>query len=101
MFHIGSPEKFPTQTPTVNRFEYPIHQLSLMSLLVPVFTAVQKRVASGLSRLNVRLRLSRSESMSDTMKAASLESALRWFAPWPLSNISRSSLQTPPLARQR
>src|SRR5688572_15021274 len=101
MFHIGSPEKFPTQIPTVNRLEYPMHQLSLMSLLVPVFTAVQKRVASGLSRLKVRLRLSRSERISDTMKAAPLDRALRSSDPRSLSNVSRNSLQTPPLARQR
>src|SRR4030042_2047458 len=57
-FHIGSPEKFPTHTPTVYFFEYPMHQLSLMSLLVPVLTAVQKRVANGFSNPKVRLRAS-------------------------------------------
>jgi len=46
--HIGSPEKFPAQTPTVYRSEYPMHQLSRMSLLVPVFTADQNGVVSGL-----------------------------------------------------
>ena len=40
-FHIDSPLKFPTQTPTVYLLEYPMHQLSRMSLLVPVLTAVQ------------------------------------------------------------
>ena len=63
-FHIGSPEKFPTQTPTVNRLENPMHHTSRMSRLVPVFTALQKRVASGLSRPNVALRASRSASRS-------------------------------------
>src|SRR5213593_2445782 len=48
-----------------------------MSLLVPVFTADQKRVESGDSSAKVRLRLSRSEWMSETRKAASLESARR------------------------
>src|SRR5436309_10840805 len=48
-----------------------------MSLLVPVFTADQKRVPSGDSSAKVRLRLSRSERMSETRKAASIESARR------------------------
>src|SRR2546428_4261533 len=48
-----------------------------MSLLVPVFTADQKRVESDDSSAKVRLRLSRSERMSETRKAASLESARR------------------------
>ncbi len=47
-----------------------MHQLSLMSLLVPVFTALQKRVESGFSRLKVALLASLSERMSDTRKAA-------------------------------
>src|SRR5262245_56938383 len=67
---IASPEKFPTQTPTVYRLENPTHQLSRMSLLVPVLTALQNRVARALSSPNVALRLSRSASTSETMKAA-------------------------------
>ena len=47
-----------------------MHQLSRMSLLVPVFTALQKRVASGLSSPKVTLRLSRSARMSETTNAA-------------------------------
>ncbi|MNX49963.1 hypothetical protein D3C86_805780 [compost metagenome] len=41
-----------------------------MSLLVPVFTAVQKRVDRMLSRPKVRVRAFGSERMSLTMKAA-------------------------------
>jgi len=41
-----------------------------MSLLVPVFTAAQKRGASGLSRPKVMLRDSRSARISVTMWAA-------------------------------
>ena len=76
-FHIGSPVKFPTQTPTVYRLEYPIHQLSLISLLVPVLTAVQKRVAKGFSRPKVRLLAPRSERISEMRKAASFEKTFR------------------------
>src|SRR5512147_152257 len=72
-FHMGSPEKFPVHTPTVYFLEYPTHQLSLMSLLVPVFTAVQKRVAKGFSRPKVALRASRSDRISDIRKVASFE----------------------------
>jgi hypothetical protein len=44
-----------------------------MSLLVPVFTAVQKRVDKGFSRPKVALRASRSDRISETRKVASLE----------------------------
>ena len=75
-FHMELPEKFPIQTPTVYREEKPTHQLSLMSLLVPVFAAAQKRRARAFSYPKVRLRASLSASMSDTMKDASLENTL-------------------------
>jgi len=48
----------------------PTHQLSRMSLLVPVFTALQTRVAIALSNPKVRARATRSDRMSPTMKAA-------------------------------
>ena len=83
-FHIGSPEKFPTHTPTVYFSEYPMHQLSRISLLVPVLTAVQKRVASGLSRPKVVLRASLSDRMSDIRKAAPFENI---FLAWTGENI--------------
>lgn len=41
-----------------------------MSLLVPVFTALQKRVERMLSRPKVRVRALGSDRMSPTMKAA-------------------------------
>jgi len=44
----GAPEKLPIQILRVTD-ENPMHQLSLMSLLVPVLTAVQNRVDSGFS----------------------------------------------------
>src|SRR5690606_24198878 len=65
-----SPALFPTQTPTVYRDDQPIHQLSRMSLLVPVFTADQIGVESGLSKPNVRARACLSDSMSPTIHAA-------------------------------
>src|SRR5512147_2133030 len=74
-FHMAAPEKLPTHTPTVYRSEYPTHQLSRMSLLVPVLTAVQYLVASGLSRVKVALRASRSDRMSEIINAVSRESA--------------------------
>ena len=61
---MGAPEALPTQTPTVKRSEKPRHQLSRIAWLVPVFTAVKKRVASALSSPKVALRLSRSASTS-------------------------------------
>ena len=45
-------------------------QLSRMSLLVPVFTAAQLRVASTLSVPKVRARASGSARMSPTIQAA-------------------------------
>ena len=53
---IGKPLALPTHTPTVYRSDQPNAQLSRMSLLVPVFTAVQKRVPSTLSSPKVRAR---------------------------------------------
>ena len=54
-------------------------QLSRMSLLVPVFTAVQKRVARMLSVPKVRARAIGSAMMSVAMKAARASSAgLNW-----------------------
>src|SRR4030043_76216 len=72
-FHIGSPEKFPVQTPTVYFLEYPMHQLSLISLLVPVFAAVQNRVDKGFSSPKVTLRASLSDNISEMRKDASFE----------------------------
>lgn len=57
-FHMGSPLKFPTQTPTVYSGVQPRHQLSLMSLLVPVFTAAGKGSFNRLSIPNVKRRCS-------------------------------------------
>ena len=51
-----------------------MHQLSRMNLLVPVLTALQKGVASGLSRPNVTARPARSLRMSPTMYAAAADS---------------------------
>ncbi|MDT4869483.1 hypothetical protein FQZ97_1045110 [compost metagenome] len=47
-----------------------MHQLSRMSLLVPVLTALQKFVPSSLRKPNVMLRAARSARISPTMKAA-------------------------------
>ena len=99
-FHMEAPEKLPIQTPTVYRSEYPTHQLSRMSLLVPVLTAVQKRVASGFSRPNVSARLSRSDRMSDTRKAAPLLKTLPSFDRG-VSGVRRDAVRTPPLAIDR
>src|SRR5690349_7610524 len=99
---IGSPEKLPTQTPTVKRLEKPTHQLSRMSLLVPVLTAVQNGVESGLSSRNVAERLSRSESMSATSQAVE-GSKTRRAAPFVLlaSLLHTSGLHSPPCASVR
>src|SRR5690606_25749022 len=64
------PWLLPTQTPTVYCSEKPRVQLSRISLLVPVFTAVQNRVDSALSRPNVRARARRSDNMSPTIQLA-------------------------------
>ena len=48
----------------------PTHQLSRMSLLVPVFTAAQCRDASGFSSPKVTLLASASESMLATIHEA-------------------------------
>ena len=50
-------------------------QLSRISLLVPVLTAVQKRVANTLSVPKVRARALGSDKMSPTIKAAPASSA--------------------------
>src|SRR5208283_5174761 len=69
--HIGEPEKLPTQTPTVYFSENPRHQLSRISLLVPVLAALQKAHARGFSKPKVTLRASLSERIEATIKAAS------------------------------
>src|SRR3989304_10023583 len=91
-FHIGSPEKFPVQTPTVYLLEYPMHQLSLISLLVPVLTAVQKRVDKGFSRPKVALRASRSDRISEMRKVASFENIGFFWAVLFSSRMRRSPL---------
>ena len=72
-----------------------------MSLLVPVFTAVQKRVASGLSSPKVGLRLSRSERMLAMTNAAAAEYSLTRRAGRLAPARRRSGRHTPPLARVR
>src|SRR5947199_682843 len=99
-FHIGSPEKFPAQTPTVQSREYPTHQLSRMSLLVPVFTEVQKGVARAFSSPKVALRLSRSASMCDTRNAAASEYTRR-SSPVVSPGVRRRRLHRPLLASVR
>src|SRR6185312_7985403 len=74
---IASPSKLPTHTPTVNERENPMHQLSRISLLVPVFTALQKGVFNELSRPNVTERAARSLRMSATMNAGASCSSVR------------------------
>src|SRR4051812_13718080 len=100
-----------------------MHQLSRISLLVPVLTALQNRVARGFSKPKVVLRLSRSAKICDTRKAVSAEykrpanCGLRiadcglkstdfglWtldFGLWTSSNVILSGLHTPPSARVR
>ncbi len=97
---IGSPEKFPTHTPTVYRLEKPMHQLSRISLLVPVFTAVQKRVESGFSRPNVMARDSLSESICAIIKDA-LSSITRSLAGDLVVKCQFQTGLNPPRARQR
>src|SRR5690606_17247565 len=65
-----APLLLPTHTPTVKSLDQPSVQLSRMSLLVPVFTAVQNRVASTLSRPNPRALACLSERISPTSQAA-------------------------------
>ena len=90
-------------------------QLSRMSLLVPVFTAVQKRVASSESVPKVRARALGSARMSVTMKAAGgamacVNAGAQRFAavgllwpggPQPGANCQRTGLSRPPLASAR
>src|ERR1700675_4707909 len=54
-----------------------MHQLSRMSLLVPVLTAVQNGVARTFSSPNVALRLSRSASTLAMTNAAAVEMVRR------------------------
>jgi hypothetical protein len=76
-----------------------------MSLLVPVFTAVQKRVASTLSVPKVRARALGSLRMSPTMKAARGSSAgLAGGSAGPLASLAgrmATALKRPPLASVR
>src|SRR4030067_39734 len=74
-----------------------MHQLSRISLLVPVLTAAQYGVESGFSRPKVTARAPRSERMSDTMKAASLEIAF-FEGGFPSRGRSVGSLHLPPFA---
>ena len=98
---IASPSKFPTQTPTVYSLLKPMHQLSRMSLLVPVLTALQKRVTSGLSRPKVTARPARSLKISATMKAASslITRVGGSVVAWSCQIVK--GLYIPPLARVR
>src|SRR3989338_1070544 len=100
-FHIDSPEKFPIHTPTVYWLEYPMHQLSLISLLVPVFTAVQNRVERGFSSPKVGLRATLSDNTSETIKDASLENIFFHDVSVSLSGTSLNLLQIPSLASMR
>ena len=70
-----------------------------MSLLVPVFTAVQNGVASAFSSPNVALRLSRSARMSATTNVAAGEST--GSATIGDAAESRSAPPRPPLASVR
>ena len=71
-----------------------------MSLLVPVLTAAQKRVASTLSVPKVRARAMGSLRMSPAMKAARASSAgLKAGGVRP--TVRRVGLARPPLARVR
>jgi len=54
--HIGSPEKFPVQTPTVYFLEYPMHQLSSYPCWFLSSPLSRKRVDNGFSRPKVILR---------------------------------------------
>jgi len=71
-----------------------------MSLLVPVLTAAQKRVASGFSRPKVALRASRSERMAETITAAPLSMTGTGFSAASPAAIF-SLLHCPPLASVR
>src|SRR4030066_1202580 len=75
-----------------------MHQLSRISLLAPVLPAAQYGVESGFSRPKVTARAPRSERMSDTMKAASLEIAC-FEGGFPSRSRSVGSLHLPPVAR--
>ncbi|MDT4890661.1 hypothetical protein FQZ97_1275400 [compost metagenome] len=78
-----------------------------MSLLVPVFTAVQKRVERMLSRPKVRVRAFGSERMSLMMKAARGSSSGAASAGFALSagtggrGVSVVAPKRPPLAIKR
>ena len=73
-----------------------------MSLLVPVLTALQKRVASTESVPKLRARAWRSLRMSATMKAAAGSSAGRQSsAAVVLDGCSRTPHHRPPLASAR
>ena len=99
--HIGAPSALPTHTPTVYREVKPTAQLSRMSLLVPVLTALKLRVASTLSKPKVRVRALLSARMSVTMKLASaLKTRLSAFVGrW--SARSKKGRATPPFASAR
>jgi hypothetical protein len=77
-----------------------MHQLSRMSLLVPVFTAAKPRVARALARPKVRARALLSARMSVTRKTAagSATRTGRAAAP-PLRSIAGE--YRPPLASVR
>ena len=76
-------------------------QLSRMSLLVPVFTALKKRVASTLSKPKVRVRALLSARMSVTMKLASGLNTRVPAGDGAGFARSRAGLATPPLASAR
>jgi len=70
-FHMGSPEKFPTHTPTVYFSEYPDAPVVPHVLAGPGFHRSPKACAQGFSRPKVGDRASRSERISEIRKAAS------------------------------
>lgn len=70
-----------------------------MSLLVPVFTALQKRVANTLSVPKVRARASGSARMSVTMKAA--RASMAGVNTGLVFRLSEVGLKRPPLASVR
>src|SRR4030067_529450 len=74
-----------------------MHQLSRISLLVPVLTADQYGVESGFSRPHVTARAPRSETMSDRMTAASLELSC-FEGAFPSRCRRVGSLHLPPVA---
>jgi hypothetical protein len=70
-------------------------------LLVPVLTAVQKRVASTLSVPKVGARAMGSDRMSPTMKAARASMACTGASARAWTEVPRTGVSCPPLASAR